>query len=88
MWFQRASDVVRKLRSGDVDLGIVGFDMFSELADGDDNVIVIHEALDFGGCKVALGIPTTGKWAAIDSLDQLRAMDWSEAKPLRCAPFV
>ena len=28
MWFQRASDVVRKLRLGDVDLGIVGLDMF------------------------------------------------------------
>ena len=29
VWFQRASDVVRKLRLGDIDLGIVGFDMFS-----------------------------------------------------------
>ena len=30
VWFQRASDVVRKLRSGDVDLGIVGYDMVCE----------------------------------------------------------
>lgn len=35
VWFQRASDVVRKLRLGDIDLGIVGFDMFSEIGDGD-----------------------------------------------------
>lgn len=28
VWFQRASDVVRKLRLGDIDLGIVGYDMF------------------------------------------------------------
>jgi hypothetical protein len=27
VWFQRASDVVRKLRYGDIDLGIVGADM-------------------------------------------------------------
>jgi ATP phosphoribosyltransferase len=32
VWFQRASDVVRKLRYGDIDLGIVGADMFAELA--------------------------------------------------------
>jgi hypothetical protein len=30
VWFQRASDVVRKLRSGDVDMGIVGYDMVRE----------------------------------------------------------
>jgi ATP phosphoribosyltransferase len=31
VWFQRASDVMRKLRAGDLDLGIVGYDMFMEL---------------------------------------------------------
>jgi ATP phosphoribosyltransferase len=36
VWFQRATDVVRKLATGDVDLGIVGFDMLSELGDGND----------------------------------------------------
>lgn len=35
VWFQRASDVVRKLRLGDIDLGIVGYDMFSEIGDED-----------------------------------------------------
>lgn len=30
VWFQRASDVVRKLKSGDVDMGIVGYDMLRE----------------------------------------------------------
>ena len=28
VWFQRASDVVRKLMTGDVELGIVGRDMY------------------------------------------------------------
>jgi ATP phosphoribosyltransferase len=35
VWFQRASDVVRKLRLGDIDLGIVGYDMFQEIGDED-----------------------------------------------------
>lgn len=84
VWFQRASDVVRKLRSGDLDLGIVGGDMFAELADNDPNVIVVHDALNFGQCKLALGIPMTGKFASVDSLDQLRSMpDWTAQTPLR-----
>lgn len=84
VWFQRASDVVRKLRYGDIDLGIVGGDMFVELADGDPDLIVVHEALDFGQCHLALGVPMTGKFADIQTLDQLRSMkDWSPENPLR-----
>ena len=64
VWFQRASDVVRKLRYGDIDLGIVGTDMFSELADGDSDLIVCHEALNFGQCHLALGVPMTGEAAS------------------------
>ena len=30
VWFQRASDCVRKLISGDVDMAIVGYDMVKE----------------------------------------------------------
>ena len=72
VWFQRATDVVRKLVYGDVDIGIVGFDMFSEIADQSSEVVVVHDALDFGGCHLGLGIPTTGKFANVNSLDQLR----------------
>jgi ATP phosphoribosyltransferase len=60
VWFQRASDVVRKLRTGDLDLGIVGTDMCTELGDGDDDLVVCHEALGFGQCHLALGVPMTG----------------------------
>lgn len=84
VWFQRASDVVRKLRYGDIDLGIVGADMFAELADQDPDLIVCHEALNFGQCHLALGIPMTGKYANINSLAQLRDMpDWTAETPLR-----
>ncbi|GFR51557.1 hypothetical protein Agub_g13977 [Astrephomene gubernaculifera] len=84
VWFQRASDVVRKLRTGDVDLGIVGTDMFTELTDGDPDLVVCHEALGFGQCHLALGVPMTGKFANVTSLAQLRDMpDWTPDTPLR-----
>lgn len=73
VWFQRASDVVRKLMYGDVDLGIVGYDMFREIADSDPGLIILHDSLDFGKCHLGLGIPTGGKWADIRSLDDLKA---------------
>uniref|UniRef100_A0A383V2N2 ATP phosphoribosyltransferase n=1 Tax=Tetradesmus obliquus TaxID=3088 RepID=A0A383V2N2_TETOB len=112
VWFQRASDVVRKLRlgdidlgivgydmfqeigdgdsgsssggRGDIDLGIVGYDMFQEIGDGDSDLVVVHEALGFGHCHLALGVPMGGKFANINNLEQLRAMDcWTEETPLR-----
>jgi len=72
VWFQRASDVVRKLMYGDVDLGIVGYDMFAEIANGDSGLLVLHDALDFGKCHLGLGVPTGGKWADINTIDDLR----------------
>ena len=54
VWFQRASDVVRKLMYGDVDIGIVGYDMLAEIGDGDTGLIVLHDALAFGRCRQEL----------------------------------
>jgi ATP phosphoribosyltransferase len=124
VWFQRASDVVRKLRLGDVDLGIVGLDMLAELGDGDEcvmldsgqeriptalccsfhvskqnnrdrtptpkktqlhsDLLIVHEALGFGHCHLALGVPASGRLAGVASLADLRALDcWTEETPLR-----
>lgn len=65
VWFQRASDVVRKLAYGDVDLGIVGYDMFAELSNDDPDLIVVHDALDFGHCHLGLGVPQGGNFAEV-----------------------
>lgn len=48
------------------------------------DVVVLHDALDFGQCHLALGVPTGGRFADINTLEQLRAMPWSEQAPLRC----
>lgn len=57
VWFQRASDVVRKVVTGDLDIGIVGYDMFSEIAGDNPDLMVLHDGLDFGHCYLSLGVP-------------------------------
>lgn len=84
VWFQRASDVVRKLRTCDLDLGIVGMDMFAEFAAEDKDLVVVHDALSFGQCKLALGIPNSGEFLDINTIDELRDMGWTSERPLRC----
>lgn len=83
VWFQRASDVVRKLRTGDLDIGIVGYDMFAEFAEEDEDLVIVHDSLDFGGCKLALGVPTGGDYASVNTLEDLKQMNWTENRPLR-----
>lgn len=101
VWFQRASDVMRKLRAGDLDLGIVGYDMFVELGEarrcreqlvlpcalahsrfqGDEDLVVVHDALGFGQCHLAVAVPQG--WDEVSSLAELKALGWTAERPLR-----
>jgi ATP phosphoribosyltransferase len=84
VWFQRASDVVRKIKSGDVDIGIVGYDMVQEYGEGDDDLVIVHDALGFGGCHLAVAVPNYGEFGNVSSLEELAAMpQWTEENPLR-----
>eukprot|EP00850_Spirogloea_muscicola_P008516 SM000045S16261 [mRNA] locus=s45:499447:503005:- [translate_table: standard] len=84
VWFQRASDVVRKLKNGDVDLGIVGYDMVREFGEDDSDLIVVHEALGFGACHLAIAVPMYGIFENISTLEELTAMpQWTANHPLR-----
>jgi hypothetical protein len=48
------------------------------------DLVIVHEALGFGHCHLALGVPMGGKYANISNLDQLRDMPcWTEETPLR-----
>jgi hypothetical protein len=47
------------------------------------DLVVVHEALGFGHCHLALGVPMGGKYANVTNLEQLRAMEWTEEQPLR-----
>ncbi|WOL12457.1 hypothetical protein Cni_G21224 [Canna indica] len=84
VWFQRPKDIVRKIQSGDLDLGIVGFDIVCECGEGNEDLIVVHEALGFGACRLSVAIPKYGIFENINSLDELSNMpQWSKDRPLR-----
>jgi len=83
VWFQRSADVVRKVRDGDVDLGIVGFDTVVEHRGHSDQVIIIHDALGYGHCRLCIAVPE--EWAEVNSIEALaaRAASRSPARPIR-----
>jgi ATP phosphoribosyltransferase len=69
VWFQRSADVVRKVRDGDADLGIVGLDKIAEYRGQADHVIIIHDALGYGHCHLSVAVPED--WAEVNTLDDL-----------------
>jgi ATP phosphoribosyltransferase len=84
VWFQRPKDVVRKLLTGDLDLGIVGIDTVSEFGQGNEDLIFVHDALEYGECRLSIAIPKYGIFQNISSMDELAAMpEWTENRPLR-----
>ncbi|MBA0698274.1 hypothetical protein Goari_021771 [Gossypium aridum] len=86
VWFQRPKDIVRKLLSGDLDLGIVGLDTVSEYGRGDEDLIIVHDALKYGDCRLSLAIPKYGIFENINSLKELAQMPrWTVDRPLRVA---
>ncbi|PRQ55127.1 putative ATP phosphoribosyltransferase [Rosa chinensis] len=58
VWFQRPKDIVRKLLSGDLDLGITGLDTVSEYGQGSEDLIIVHDALGYGECHLSLAVNT------------------------------
>ncbi len=67
--FQRGADITPKVEEGSADLGIVGLDRYLETwREGGDSGIVIDD-LDFGRCKLVLGVPDS--WVDVASLADL-----------------
>lgn len=86
VWFQRPKDVVRKLVSGDLDLGIVGLDTVMEFGQGNEDLITVHDSLDYGDCRLSLAIPKYGIFENVNSLKELAEMpQWTPERPLRIA---
>ncbi|KAJ9158960.1 hypothetical protein P3X46_024500 [Hevea brasiliensis] len=86
VWFQRPKDIVRKLLSGDLDLGIVGFDTVSEYGKGNEDLILVHDALEYGDCRLSFAIPNYGIFENVKSMRELAQMpQWTAEKPLRVA---
>jgi len=72
VWFQRSADVVRKVRDGEADLGIVGFDKVAEYSGSDGEVIIIHDALGYGHCRLSVAVPEA--WSDINSVEELASL--------------
>eukprot|EP00168_Porphyra_purpurea_P008761 TRINITY_DN2120_c0_g2_i3.p1 TRINITY_DN2120_c0_g2~~TRINITY_DN2120_c0_g2_i3.p1 ORF type:complete len:496 (+),score=186.54 TRINITY_DN2120_c0_g2_i3:162-1490(+) len=72
VWLQRPPDIVRKVRDGDVDLGFVGYDLVSEHGGGNGQVVIAHEDLGYGGCRLSIGVPMA--WAHVSSVTELAAV--------------
>ncbi|WMV12399.1 hypothetical protein MTR67_005784 [Solanum verrucosum] len=86
VWFQRPKDIVRKLVAGDLDLGIVGLDTVCEYGQGDEDLIIVHDALEYGDCRLSLAIPKYGIFENVNSMKELAEMpQWTPERPLRVA---
>ena len=81
--FQRPSDIVVSVRDGSVDFGITGLDVTYEYGGDDDEILVLHEALGFGGCRLAVAVPEA--WENVTTIGDLRDYAASLGHPLRVA---
>ncbi len=80
--FQRPGDIVVSVREGSVDFGLTGFDVVAERGGPDGALYVLHEALGFGSCKLALAVPE--EWQA-DRLAEVGARAQALGHALRVA---
>ncbi len=81
--FQRPSDIVTSVRDGSVDFGLSGLDVIEERKGDDGDVLVLHEALGFGACSLALAVPEN--WTDVVDVASLSRYAASLARPLRIA---
>ena len=81
--FQRPADIVVSVRDGSVDFGVTGFDVVAERRGDNGEVMVIHDALGFGTCKLCLAVPES--WTDIHGLVDLKNKAMSLSSPLRVA---
>jgi ATP phosphoribosyltransferase len=81
--FQRPGDIVVSVRDGSVDFGITGMDVVAELRGEDDAVLVLHDALGFGHCRLCLAVPEA--WEQVRTMEGLVAYARALARPLRVA---
>ncbi len=81
--FQRPGDIVVSVRDGSVDFGITGMDLVAERGGDNGALLVLHEALGFGGCRLCVAVPES--WGGVRTLADVRARVRSSDSPLRVA---
>ncbi len=81
--FQRPGDIVASVVDGSVDFGITGLDMVMEKSPHPTSILVLHEALGFGGCALSLAIPEG--WEGVETMQDLQNYAGWLGRPLRVA---
>src|SRR5512140_2370390 len=81
--FQRPTDIVISVRNGSVDFGITGLDVLEENRGENGNILILHEALGYGKCSLALAVPES--WISVETVADLRAKSESLGHPLKVA---
>jgi ATP phosphoribosyltransferase len=82
----RPADIVQKVATGDIDIGVTGLDLVAELASDDPNVVIADDDLGFGGVDLVLAVPEA--WVDVQSWHDLAdlAAEWAaEGRQLRIA---
>ena len=80
--FQRPGDIVVSVREGSVDFGLAGLDAVEERRGADNQVMILHEALKFGHCALAVAVPED--WP-VTTVAQLPAYCATLPHPVRLA---
>ncbi len=81
--FQRPTDIVISVRDGSVDFGITGLDVLEEHRGTDGEILLLHDALGYGKCSLALAVPES--WISVETVSDLRGKAQSLDRPLNVA---
>jgi ATP phosphoribosyltransferase len=81
--FQRPGDIVVSVRDGSVDFGITGMDMVGEHRGKNGRVLVLHDRLGFGHCRLCLAVPES--WERVQTVGSLAERAERLGRPLRVA---
>ena len=79
--FQRPADIVVSVRDGSVDFGITGIDVIEERKGEEGSVLVLHEALGFGGCSLRLAVPES--WVDVQDVPSLAEHTRKLGRPIK-----
>jgi ATP phosphoribosyltransferase len=81
--FQRPPDIAVSVREGTVDFGITGLDVVEERKGDLNEIMVIHDALNFGQCRLNLAVPEA--WEDVSTVETLAAKARTLGRKLRVA---
>jgi ATP phosphoribosyltransferase len=81
--FQRPPDIAVSVREGTVDFGITGLDVVEERKGDLNEIMVIHDALNFGQCRLNLAVPEA--WEDVTTVETLAVKARTLGRKLRVA---